>query len=92
MAELKRGHVPSNMDEVDHLIELPHVYDGWSIAILDDGTVCNRWAAGHELTRGREGYERRFKATEDYIQKWLADEPHEQFPLFDELDKEKSGD
>lgn len=88
MAELKRGRVPDNLEEVDHLIEITGVYDGWSIAVLKDGTVCNRWGAGFEITRPREGYERRFRATEAYIEKWLTDEPHEQFPLFDELDKE----
>jgi hypothetical protein len=29
--------------QVSHLIELRGVYDGWSIAVLDDGTFWNRW-------------------------------------------------
>lgn len=30
--------------EVAEYIELRHVYDGWSIAHLKDGTWVNRWA------------------------------------------------
>lgn len=29
--------------EVSHLIELRGVYDGWSVAVYEDGTRANRW-------------------------------------------------
>ena len=47
---------------VDHLIELPGVYDGWSIAVFMDGTMLNRWA-NDEGTGPAPGYERRYEAT-----------------------------
>lgn len=31
-------------EDVDHLIELRGVYDGWSVAVMKDGTRVNRWA------------------------------------------------
>lgn len=33
-----------NMDEVDYLIEVRGIYDGWSVARMKDGTLINRWA------------------------------------------------
>jgi len=30
--------------QIDYLIELRGVYDGWSVAVLKDGTRVNRWA------------------------------------------------
>lgn len=32
------------MSNVAYHIEIPGVYDGWSIAVLEDGTLTNRWA------------------------------------------------
>lgn len=32
-----------DMDQVELLVEIPGVYDGWSWAILKDGTAVNRW-------------------------------------------------
>jgi hypothetical protein len=48
------------------LIELPGVYDGWSIAQLPDGRMLNRWSdeAG---TGPAAGMQRRWEATEVYI-------------------------
>lgn len=52
--------------KIDHLIELRGVYDGWSIAVMTDGTIKNRWA--NDAGDGPEpGYERRWFATEDAI-------------------------
>jgi hypothetical protein len=55
----------NNRDDVDHLIELHDVYDGWSIAVLKDGTLVNRWA-------GYADYERRARKTQDEIDAMLA--------------------
>lgn len=59
--------------EVDHIIELRGVYDGWSVAVLADGTPVNRWS-----TRDVDGdiipfpgQETRFHITEAF----LAGEP-----------------
>ena len=46
--------------QVIGLIELRGIYDGWSIAVLEDGTRYNRWA-------GREGEEHRAELTEAFI-------------------------
>lgn len=52
-------------EDIDQLIELRGVYDGWSVAVLKDGTLVNRWADadGNAIP----GYERRWKATRDFI-------------------------
>jgi hypothetical protein len=39
----------NEQDNIDYLIELRGVYDGWSVAVLKDGTRVNRWA-GTEYT------------------------------------------
>ena len=53
-----------NAPQIDHLIELRDVYDGWSIAVYTDGTIKNRWA--NDAGDGPEpGYERRWRMTED---------------------------
>lgn len=44
-------------DSVDHLVEIPGVYDGWSIAVMRDGTQVNRWPVGDP----------RHAATQDHI-------------------------
>lgn len=49
-----------DMFEVDHLVEIRGVFDGWSIAVMKDGTVVNRWA-------NLPGFERQAEATEAYI-------------------------
>lgn len=55
---------------VDHLIEIPFVYDGWSIAVIREPyAYVNRWADENDPTRSREGYHRRFLATEEYIER-----------------------
>ena len=51
---------------VDHIIEITGVYDGWSVAVLEDGTRWNRWA--NDTQDGPEpGYERRYEATAAYL-------------------------
>lgn len=57
------------MSNVDHLIELPDVYDGWSIAVISEPSYAyvNRWADENNPTRARSGYERRFRMVEEYI-------------------------
>lgn len=42
------------------VIELQGVYDGWSIAVMKDGTLRNRWS-------DLEGYERRADQTQAVI-------------------------
>jgi len=34
---------PINMEDVELVIELLGVYDGWSVAVMKDGTRINRW-------------------------------------------------
>ena len=52
-------------EDVAYRIELPGVYDGWSVALLTDGTMRNRWENPDGTPR--EGYERRWAATQEYI-------------------------
>lgn len=33
-------------DEVQILIEVRGIYDGWSVALMNDGTYVNRWDCG----------------------------------------------
>ena len=47
-------------DEIDHLVELRGVYDGWSVAVMKDGTKINRWA-------NEPGYERRAAIVDAYL-------------------------
>ena len=52
--------------EVVHLIEIPGVYDGWSVAVLADGRYWNRW--GNDAQDGPEpGYESRYAKTQEHI-------------------------
>lgn len=53
-------------DRIAELVELPGVYDGWSIAVLTDGTRINRWA-NEDGTAAREGYERRYLLTQKVL-------------------------
>lgn len=53
-------------DRIAMLVEILGLYDGWSIAVLTDGTLVNRWA-NDDGTAAAEGYERRYAATEKYI-------------------------
>lgn len=46
--------------KVDHLIELRGVYDGWSVAVLEDGTHVNRWA-------DIPGYEHRAEVVDAFL-------------------------
>lgn len=55
--------------EIDYLIELRGVYDGWSIAVHKDGTLRNRWAG--EDGKAEPGYERRYGAAERAIAEML---------------------
>lgn len=59
MNELLRGA------EIDYYIELRGVYDGWSVAVLRDGTRVNRWAEADGMPA--VGYERRYDITEAFL-------------------------
>lgn len=48
------------------IIELPGVYDGWSIIQTPENTLINRWANA-DGTGPEPGYERRYEATERAI-------------------------
>ena len=51
-----------SMDDVESLIELPEIYDGWSVARLTDGRLVNRW----DMTE----YPSRWRATEEVLRRW----------------------
>lgn len=51
--------------KIAYLIEIPEIYDGFSITVYEDGTMENRWGDG--TGNPLAGYEYRWKATEDYI-------------------------
>lgn len=54
---------------VEYLIEIQGVYDGWSIAVINEPTYAyvNRWATKDDPLLAEPGYERRFRMTEEYI-------------------------
>lgn len=54
-------------NRIETIVEIQGVYDGWSIAVLDDGTMVNRWE-NDEGTGPEPGYERRYYATKDVIE------------------------
>jgi hypothetical protein len=56
---------------VDHLVEVSGVYDGWSIAVIrhPEYKYVNRWATDDDPASPEPGYERRFYATEEYIER-----------------------
>lgn len=43
------------------LIELKHVYDGWSIAVTEGGRLVNRWE------NVQDEFPERFEATQEWI-------------------------
>lgn len=51
------------IENIDHVIEIRGVYDGWSVAVLTDGTWVNRWAEG-EWAGSRRDYETELYITE----------------------------
>lgn len=55
--------------EVQSLIELRGVYDGWSVAVMEDGSMVNRWSIkdvdGNVIAF--PGVERRFETTQSYL-------------------------
>ena len=55
-----------NKGETSHLIELRGVYDGWSVQVLMDGTLVNRWL-DPETGEAYPGYERRAEITQAFI-------------------------
>lgn len=46
-----------NHEDVQYLIEVRGIYDGWSVALMNDGTYVNRW----------EQDDRRYQPTQDYM-------------------------
>ncbi len=57
-------------NDVDHLIELRGVYDGWSAAVMSDGTFVNRWA-GLPGFEGRAAVVDAFLAGEEPDGRWF---------------------
>lgn len=45
-------------DDMIGFIELPDIFDGWSVAVMADGTLRNRWPPD----------DRRHKPTQDWIE------------------------
>jgi hypothetical protein len=58
-------------DRIATLIEIQGLYDGWSVALLTDGTMVNRW---EEYLGGTDDgyyndayYRRKYQATQEWI-------------------------
>ena len=47
-------------------IELDYVYAGWSVAVLEDGRLANRWEDA------RDQFPERFEATQEWISAQMA--------------------
>jgi hypothetical protein len=47
---------------VGHYIEIRDIHDGWSVAVMEDGRILNRWPPG----------DRRYGPTQDWIRKVIA--------------------
>ena len=52
-------------EEIDRYVEVRGVHDGWSVAVMKDGRMLNRWPPD----------DRRHKATQDYIDRAALQEP-----------------
>lgn len=59
---------PMDYDQVEAGIELRGVYDGISVYRMKDGTLVNRWADREAPDHPMPGYERRYFATQEYIE------------------------
>lgn len=57
-------------DDIAYLVEIPGVYDGWSVAVHKDGSMANRWASSYEAYPASEVVRRRYEAA----QKWIESE------------------
>jgi len=55
------------MDDVECLIEIRGIYDGWSVKKMKDGSYVNRWEAD----------DRRHKPTQEWIDHVIAKEKSE---------------
>lgn len=51
-------------DGIAWLVELRGVYDGWSVAVMQDGTRVNRWGKNGVAY---PGHERQFETVESYL-------------------------
>lgn len=56
--------------EIDILIEIPQIYDGYSVIVYKDGTFVNRWASYVEAEPDNALFKRRFEETEKAIKLW----------------------
>jgi len=55
-------------DDIAYLVEIPGVYDGWSVAVHKDGSMTNRWARLHEEYYASEVITDRYEATQRWIE------------------------
>lgn len=62
------GGVAFSIEDIDHVVELQDVYDGYSVIVLKDGTRINRWASQHEANQAEYGREHRWSLTQRYLQ------------------------
>jgi hypothetical protein len=51
-----------DMNKVQMLVEIRGLYDGWSYAIMKDGTAVNRWPVG----------DRRWKTAQEQVERHNA--------------------
>lgn len=69
---MKVAGVEYTSDDIAYLYEIRGVYDGWSILVLKDGTLLNRWA--NEAGDGPEpGYESRYAKTQSHLAAIILD-------------------
>ncbi len=52
---------------VDTAVILPHIYEGWSVAVMKSGEMVNRWADPSAPWRAREEHVHRFDQTQEWI-------------------------
>lgn len=51
---------------IAHLVEFPDIYDGYSVIVMKDGTLINRWAERDGSPT--PGYQWRWAKTQEYIE------------------------
>lgn len=53
-----------DMEQVAHVIEVRGVHDGWSVAVMRDGSMRNRWTPG----------DRRWAPTQQWMENAIAED------------------
>lgn len=79
METLGHHYRPIETADADVLIEVRGLYDGWSIALMKDGTIVNRWEPGDRRHAMAEkwilDYKARTNVAGEPLAGWMPHDP-----------------